>query len=192
MLKLNPDQQRNPIGGHQFHSHGTTFIGDTFFDVIKKLTEFRVTNLLPVGDPKQEVLQYYAEKWPYMVMIDENAVELKPSDDFDLWARWVGRAWRNPPKAIVTTKEAADRFATCKTCQFNKPFSWPSTPESKALEQRTYLLRKGYEAPKDCGFCDLHKADISVFCFLSAPDAFSEKKDTEPQASCWVSSLKGS
>lgn len=192
MLKLNPDQQVGPIGGHQFPSHGITFTADDFPRLAKKVYEFRVTNLLPAGDPDQEILRYYLEKWPYMVSIDEKAIKSKSSGYFEQWARWVGRAWRNPPKSIVSTKEAEDRMSACKTCPHNKAFDWKSTPETESLSQRTFLLRRGYEAPKQLGFCDLHKADISVFCFLTTPDAFSEiESQAEPQASCWVGSLKG-
>jgi hypothetical protein len=192
MLKLNPDQHRSPIGGHQFPTHGITFTADDFQTLSKKVYEFRVTNMLPAGDPDQEILRYYLEKWPYMVSIDEKAVKSKSSNYFDLWARWVGRAWRNPPKSIVTTKEAADRLETCLGCPHNKPLDWKKTPETESLSQRTFLLRRGYEVSPKIGFCTRHKADISVFCFLATPDAFSEiESQAEPQASCWVSSLKG-
>ena len=193
MLKINKDQQVLPPGGHQFHCHGITFTDELFPDLVKKVAEFRVTNLLPMGDPKQEILQYYLEKWPNMVMADYSEVAPSTASNFQQWARWVGRTWRTPPKATVTSKEAGDRMAICKACPRNKPFDWPKTAESAALSQRTFLLRKGYDFSSGCGFCDLHKADVSVFCFLATPDAFSEiESQAEPQASCWVGSLKGS
>ena len=192
MLKINKDQQVLPPGGHQFYGHGTTFTADLFPDLVDKVTAFRVTNLIPMGDTKQDILRYYLEKWPRMVVADYSSQQVSSTSYFYQWARWVGRTWRNPPKATVTSKEASDRMATCKGCPHNKPFDWPKTAESAALSQRTFLLRKGCEFSQPHGFCDLHKVDISVFCFLATPDAFSEiESQAEPQASCWVGSLKG-
>jgi hypothetical protein len=193
MLKINSDQQVLPLGGHQFACHGTTFTDETFPGLIEKVVDFRITNLLLMGDPEQEILQYYLEKWPNMVRADYSEVEPPTDSNFQQWARWVGRTWRVPPKATVTIKEATDRMATCKGCPHNKPFDWAKTAESAALSQRTFLLRKGYDFNSRHGFCDLHKVDISVFCFLATPDAFSEiESQEEPQASCWVGSLEGS
>lgn len=192
MLKLNKDQQVLPPGGHQFPSHGFTFTAEKFPELCDKVKDFRITNMIPVGDVEQEILRYYLEKWPNMVSPSNSSIKTKSSDYFHLWARWVGRTWRNPPKSIVTTKEAEDRAATCSKCPFNKPFDWPKSAESDSLLQRTFLLRKGCESLPTTGFCSLHKADISVFCFLTTPGAFSEiESQAEPQASCWVGSLKG-
>jgi len=193
MLKLNKDQMRRPIGGHHFTIHSITFRDETFDGLLEKIKEFRVANMVPIGDPHEEVLQYYADYFPYMVQADGKPYNPKIDGDYDLWARWIGRAWRNPPKSIVATKEAEMRMDTCRTCPHNKPIDIKKTPESQALNQRAYLLRRGYERPKDIHFCALHKADISVLSFCTAPDALSEKESSaEPQASCWVGSLKGS
>lgn len=193
MFKLNPDQQLRPIGGHHFATHGITFRDEHFDGLCAKIAAFRLDNMIPSGDPKHEVLSYYAEKFPFMVLRDPDQRKVAPDDAYHQWARWIGRAWRNPPRSIVASKEAEMRMDVCKTCPHNQAMKFKKTPESESLEQRAYLLRRGYERPKETGFCDLHKADISVLSFCTVPGALSEKESSaEPQASCWVGSLKGS
>ena len=147
-LKLNTNQQVLPPGGHQFHSHSITFTADSFTALSRKVYDFRVNNMMPAGNPDAEILQYYLEKWPNMVELDDSESVEFSDLHFDVWARWLGRIWRNPPRSIVAIKEAEMRYETCKTCPKNTPFTWKETPETLALNQRAFLLRRGYERPK--------------------------------------------
>jgi hypothetical protein len=86
MLKLNKEQKREPLGGHQFHEHGYTFKGDSFSIVETKVRKFRVRNGLPMGNPEQDILNYYAMHWPYMVKEDRETPEpLPPSEELTGW-----------------------------------------------------------------------------------------------------------
>lgn len=186
MLKLNTNQKRLPVGGHQFKDRGVTFTGDTMDQVEKKLRAFRLYNCLPMGDPNQEILRYYALHWPYMVREDREATEAPQITEFAEWRGWVTKAWANPPRLLVTSKEAGDRWLICSDCPFNQPFTWLETDESSELSRRTYLLRRGASVPQNLGFCSLHKADLSVFTFLDQAASLSAKKDNEENESCWV------
>jgi len=188
MLKLNPDQLRQPHGGHNYREpNGPGIKGESVKDLVKKITDYRINNNIPVGDPEQDVLYYYALHWPYMVEPAEVGKPTHQSKWFQGWSTWLRKAWKNPPKKLITTKEASYRWDVCLTCPHNRGFDWKETDESSAITQRAFLLRKGIDAPKDLQYCDLHKADLSVLTFVENPASFSDKskEDTQPSA-CWV------
>lgn len=188
MLRLNPDQLRQPHGGHNFLiPNGPAVKGESLKEVVQKVVDYRINNNIPLGDPEQEVLYYYALHWPYMVEPVEPKRIPAASSRFGGWSKWIRKSWINPPKKIITTKEAVGRWEVCATCPHNKRFDWKETNETAALTQRAFLLRRGIDAPKDLGYCDLHMADLSVLTFLETPESFSEKsKDKEQPPKCWV------
>ncbi len=188
MLSLNRAQQRLPIGGHQFPESGITLRGDTFDEVVKELTDFRLNNGKPLGNPKMEVLLYYAKNWPYMVKDDLRPnEEEKTNENYQRWMSWIHTMWKTPPVKLLTPKEASYRWDKCKECPMNKKKDWPSSPESGEVDRRAYLLRQGIEVPKDIGFCSCHAADVAILSFLEAPEKSSNKKKDETQPEqCWV------
>jgi len=193
MLKLNKDQQVLPDGGHHFSTRGIMFRADSFEELLEKVADFRIANMILPGDLNEEILQYYAECFPQMVLSDGKPYKPKIDGTYEQWARWMGMAWRSPVKANVAPKEAEMRTDICKTCPRNKPMNFQESPGLSSLKQRSYILTRGYGNTDKINFCDLHRADISVLSFSSTPDALSEKESSaEPQACCWVGSLKGS
>lgn len=187
MLKLNRNQKREPIGGHQFVERSITFKGDTFDEVVEKIRDFRITNCLPVGDPEQEVLIHYVKNWPYMVTDDKGATWGTENLMFMAWRKWISDTWRTPPKKMVTTKEAVPRWEKCRSCPHNKKLDWEETDESSELKRRAFILRKGIDAPTDIGFCALHSADLGVITFIDNARDFSQKpKDKGDYPSCWI------
>jgi hypothetical protein len=187
MLKLNPDQQRLPHGGHHYPIiDGPLVRADSAREVIRKITDYRIANALPLGDPEQELYRYYHKFWPYTVIEVDSTKGDEPATNFPSWAKWVRKAWKMPPK-LVTTKEASFRWDICLTCPHNKQFDWKETNESAVLSQRAFLLRRGIEAPKALQYCDLHRADLSVLTFTETPGLFSEKpKEAIQPSCCWV------
>ena len=128
MLKLNPDQLRQPHGGHHFLiPNGPAVKGESAKEVIKKITEYRINNGIPVGNPEEELLYFYALHWPYMVEPAEIGKPTEKSSWFQDWARWVRKTWKNPPKKLITTKEASYRWDVCLTCPHNRGFDWKET-----------------------------------------------------------------
>lgn len=186
MLKLNKDQKRQPIGGHQYHESGVTFKGDTFEQVVANLTAFRRFNCLPTGNPDQDVLLYYLNHWPFMVKEDRNAVQPVFSSEFTEWRDWVVGLWNKPPKKMLAIKEAKERWKICLDCPMNKKKGWIETNESAELTKRAFMLRRGAEVPEQLNFCSCHKADLSVFPFLDSPSLYSAMKDGKKPEACWV------
>jgi len=177
-----------PIGGHHFIEDGINMKGDTLEAVVRKITDYRINNSRPLGDPKQEVLQYYAINWPYMVEEDEIPSKPRIKNHLDTWMSWIRSQWAFPPQRIVTSKEAEPRWAICLKCPHNITLQ-PETEEHRECMRKSFLLKRGVDTPKKLGFCSLHLFDISVASFLEAPAKVSGiGKDTAQPPSCWVSS----
>lgn len=180
-------QQMRPIGGHHFSEDGQTFRGDTLDEVVKALSDYRINNSAPLGDPEQDVLRYYAEHWPYMVDIVEDPPEPEtPSLRMTRWMQWVRKQWGKPAPKMATQQEAAIRWEVCLGCPHNVKL-YPSTREQMEIERKAFLLRAGQNVPEKLGFCSLHRHDTTVAVFTEAPAAGSEKpKDLPNHPGCWV------
>lgn len=190
MLQLNRKQMRQPIGGHHYVQNGVTFKADTFDKLVKDVEWFRIHNNIPIGHVDQEILKFYADHWPYMVEAanQQEYNDPEPAEEYyNHWREWVYKAWRFPHHKHVTEREAAERWIKCRNCPFNKEKYWPSTLESKELDRRAFILRRGVHVPNALGYCALHKVDISAFSFFENPKELSSKpigeKDYEK---CWV------
>lgn len=185
MLKLNPNQKRQPFGGHQFFDSqkAVSFRGNTFEDVKNKLTSYRINNGIPVGNPEQEILQYYATHWPFMVMPCETANANALSPKYLGWREFVSKSWLIPPKKFITSKEAQERWKICCECPFNQLKDWKETDESSELTRRAFVLRRGIDVPEYLGYCSLHRVDLGVFCFLDQAEL-----PKKVEAPCWINS----
>lgn len=191
-VKINPDQQRLPFGGHHFPERskaGTVTIkGSSFKEVVSKLAEHRIRNGIPLGAPKEEVTQYYAKNWPWMVMVDDNPdVSDLANDDYLAWRSWVLKYWKKPSPTILHPVEASDRWKVCESCPHAKKESWTSSKESHELDKRAFLYRRAQWAPAALKFCSLHRADLGTLSFLKDSKSYSEKATKEQSPThCWV------
>lgn len=187
-MQLRKFQQRRPLGGHHFPESGITVRGATFEEVVSKLKKLRLNNGHPAGDPEQEVLRYYAEHFPFMVMSGGSEPKPLTPSNYSKWRDWIRYMWFDPPKKIVTKKEASLRWDKCKECPRNTKMDWSETEESAEFTRRAYLLRQAQDIPAYLGFCSCHKADLGLFTFLEAPEKVSNKNkgDSQPE-NCFVS-----
>lgn len=187
MLKLNRNQKREPFGGHHFPDHGVTFKANSYDELVKKVEQFRANNAIPLGNPSQEILEFYAKHAPFMVLPDNESIEIAPKSDYQDARDWIYKTWRNPPQKTVGRLEAKDRWECCKNCKFNVAFPDSPNGELDALKRRAFMLRKGEKIPDFLGFCSLHRADLGVFVFIEQAMNYSEKKkDTEVANGCWL------
>lgn len=191
-IKINPLQQRAPFGGHHFHENHegekVTIKSGTFQGVVKLLTEHRVRNGYPLGNPKEEVTRYYAENWPWMVAVDESPNEVaRENKAYLFWRDWIQSIWKKPDPKMIHRREAAERWVICEKCEFCKSQEWPDTKESSETDKRAFLYRKGEWSPKKLKFCSLHRADIGTLSFLQDAKSFSNKPEDKPdKEDCWV------
>lgn len=189
MLKLKHNSMRQPIGGHHFPSHGTTFKADSFTDLVKKVGEFRTINHLPYGSPDQEILAFYLNNWPYLVEEDRSATDKKRDTISQMWLDWVRNTWSSGHSyKYATRKEAKERWEICRRCPFNVAIGDMSTEEMQAAKSQIFLLKQGTGTPSDLGFCVLHKSDTSMLTLLDQSELVSlSRKDNN----CWITTLAG-
>ncbi len=181
MLKINKDQKRLPVGGHHYPEYGKTFKGETVDELVKQVKAFRLANNIPAGNPEQEILMFYAKNWPFMVKEDREAKETVSDKDYTAWRQWIYDTWSHPPKKLITSKEAKERWDVCLSCPMMKRPAWKSTDESSELTRRAFVLRRGVETGVNNNFCSCHQVDLGVFVFLEN----QEKRQDQP-VGCWV------
>lgn len=191
---LNQHQKRLPIGGHHFHEPGILLKGDTFNDVVDLLTNFRLINGKPIGNPRQEVIDYYAKKFPYMVKYDLDSEDVETDSlEYIAWRDWISAMWGKPANKFISRKEASMRWEICKKCPHNVGRPWNSSKEFTEFSRKAMMLRRGEPISEKFVFCDLHKADIGVSSFLESPEKFSRKrKEQEDHPGCWMTISEGS
>ena len=186
MLELNKDAHREPIGGHQFPSHGIMFRSDTFKELVEKLKTFRLVNGLKLGNPEQEILQHYAKNWPFLVK-QAGSEEVHEGNTLDAWRMWVYDTWNDPPKKYIVEKEARERMAICAICEYRMGRPEGSKEEVESIDRRAFLLRKGIAVDEKIKFCACHLWDIPIASLIDDPKKYSNQpKDEGCPPNCWV------
>lgn len=184
--KLREQQQLRPLGGHHFIENKIKMDGDTLKEVVRKVTDYRVNNNQPIGDPEQQILQYYARRWPFMVDPDDSIPEDHSNYLTDKWVSWIRSQWKAPQGKIVTTQEAQQRWEVCLKCPYNVPIRIV-TAEHVDMKRKAFLLKRGQDTPVGLGFCSRHLQDLSVSVFLETPvESSAAPKDGANPTNCWV------
>jgi hypothetical protein len=186
ILKLRRTLVR-PLGGHHFIEGRVRIEGNTLDEVASKLSDYRINNTIPIGNPKDEILQYYLQKYPYMVDIDDEGIPEPAGDRLKAqWVQWIRNRWGKPLGKAASSKEAEGRSAVCAKCPFNVPIE-PTTTEEHEMLRKAFMLRRGHDVPKKLGFCSLHLWDNGSAIFIEAPTGVSGMtKDTAKYPRCWV------
>jgi hypothetical protein len=114
MIKLK-DSFKSPPDGHRYAEEGFACVGETFDAVARKLAIYREHNAWPIGNPEQDVLNYYAKHWPSLVEQDEAL-----ANPFDVLAVIQGEidiAYRNRDTIDVSSPEWVRRKHLCESCE---------------------------------------------------------------------------
>lgn len=172
-----------PSCGWNFHDHGQNFTGRDADEVIRKLTEYRTQNSLPLGDPEQELAAYYAEQAPYLVRerptqpIETNGVRQRVAEH--TMGIWYGKFQRLP----VHNEQVRERLAVCVSCtHFHHDFHDGESSYWREAATRAALMTGDMDCAEK-GHCDYHHWIISLAARLVTP----AKLATMPAPSCcWV------
>jgi len=189
--RLNKFQKRLPLGGHHFPEKGAMIKGETFHEVDDLLTNFRLFNGRALGNPVREVTDYYASKFPWMVILETEPVKEEELDeDYVAWRDWISGVWGKPMGKFISLRESKDRLQICRGCPHNAGKPWDESEESIEFERKSLMLKRGNLVDEKICYCDLHKADISVSCFIENPIPVSRKdKDEQDYPACWFTNL---
>lgn len=155
------------------------------------LTNFRLFNSRTVGNPTQEVIDYYARKSPWMVELDTQPSEADEVDeDYIQWRDWIASQWGKPSGRLLSRKESSMRLEICKTCPHLVQKTWDDTDESIEFERKSLMLKRGSLVDEKYAFCSLHRCDVGVASFVENPISVSGKmKDEQDYPACWFTNL---
>lgn len=151
----------SPPGGWHYIEGGTTFRGDNPEEVEEKIREYRLRNGIPAGNPKNDILNFCAMRWPNLLSQSDQApvvVEKNPIIQ-QAW-NWVVSLSHYTNPGDVPFDQADAQIAICKACPLNLPYPKDEDMLRDDLERRSFLLRKG--RPCDLGFCMHHRWDNRV------------------------------
>lgn len=186
---INKDQGREPFGGHHFYQKTQglplRLSAPNYKALVEKVSTYRLTNGIPLGDPAKEITDYYAENWPWMVVEDFQPEKGPEDPDYTAWKAWLYAAWRRPSPKIVPRLQAKERWEKCKACRHNQPLKGQGSREAEELQKRAFIYRRGEWTPKELGFCCLHKWDISTSSVLDKPETYSASPEAK-EPGCWV------
>ncbi len=190
--RLNKHQKRLPLGGgHHFPEKGAMIKGESFNEVVELLASFRLFNGKPLGNPVQEVTDYYADKYPWMVELDTEPVEEEElEEEYVAWRDWISSVWGKPMGRFLSKRESSDRLQICKNCPHNVGKPWYEGEEAVEFNRKSLMLKRGNLVDEKLGYCDLHKCDIGVSSFIENPIPVSRKpKDEQDYPACWFTNL---
>lgn len=187
MMVINKSQHRRPMGGHHYPEGAIVVRGDTVEQVAEKIKDLRINNGIPVGDPYRDIIDYYEKRFPFMLKHGEEVAKKELHPRYVRFRHWIQALWKNPPKRLITKKEASLRWDICKTCPKNWKKAWDKSEESQELERRAYMMRYGQQVPEFLGYCTCHRADLPVLIYLDKPEEFSAKdKNEQAPKECWL------
>jgi hypothetical protein len=183
MIVLKREMGHEIPGGHNYPiPGGPTVKGETVEELVDKISDYRVRNGLPVGNPMDEIITYYAEHYPWSVEEGERTHK-PPIEGLDerVYA-WLNAQWRNPPKELLHQEDIQKRMDTCQQCRFRCLQALAKGPASAEAARRAFLLARGNLGPDECGFCRYFGWDNRLACLL--PELKPEK--SAPKG-CWLS-----
>jgi hypothetical protein len=168
MWKLRKNIGRPPLGGWKWKEGNAPLEADGKDALVKKITNYRLTNGIALGDVSGDLAQAWAENSPWTVQRAERG----PSEEGLLLSsdvrEWLLGLWRKPPTKLLGKKEAEPRYEKCAACPFNEKLA-KDAPGMQDVERRALLLSRGLELPKKLGCCSVHGWHNRVAVLL--PDA---------------------
>lgn len=174
-----------PGGWHYPVPGGPTIKGENAQDLIDKVTEYRVCNGLPIGDPKSEITAWYTIHFPFTVENCEAEEPNHPDELRDGVYAWINDLWKNPPHEYAEPDEVVRRQDTCKKCPWRADIPKSDSRAALESERRLFLLSRGGLGPSELGVCRFAAWDNRLACMLT-----KEKIDCgECPKCCWVKSL---
>ena len=106
-----------PVGGHQYSEHGFSCNAESFDEVVALLREYRENNTLVIGDPKNDVLLFYAGKFSNIVEEDFAVIESEQLSSITVNVNeQVEQLWRDRQCAKVRRDEQVRRSSICAGC----------------------------------------------------------------------------
>lgn len=175
---VRPNPNLYPDGGYFFlEGDGTRFRGESWRDLIAKVTKYREVNKRPVGNPEEDVFAQYCARIPSHCK--QMTAPAPPSHHSITLNQRVLQASaklmeRKRKAAIprVTDTEAIRRAEICKRCPFYKPLVRSCEACIRTLESaRKVILDKNPSQHQDLLACGALGEDLVLTVHIEQPAA---------------------
>lgn len=186
-MSFRPNPNLYPEGGYIFvESDGTRFRGESWKDLIKRVTEYRARNGQEKGDPEAEIFTQYCTRMPNHCGMQAPRPVVPHSMTFNQkvlqWFSSLLEWKRKNPLPRCTDGEAARRAAICARCPMQR-----SLVES--CESCIRTIRHGRKTLLD-GQASRHQnlqpcAALGEDCMVSVHIDQPKVPDSSVPAECW-------
>jgi len=149
-------------------------------DLCDQLTAYRVNNGWPIGEPLDEITDWYAKNFPFCVENGDRETQKDPSGIAHDVIMWTNRQWKTPPKSLTDPENAHCRAAICLKCPFRDEVDLDDSPADKEAQRRVYLISRGMLLDNEVGWCSLHRWDNRLACLLPSPET------SQTYSKCWL------
>lgn len=178
---------RAPTGGHRFPIGDMFLRATTAEELLVLIEKYRSENSDPLGDPVQDLGEYYAAIAPHLVrvVIDEDP---PPRPEGVELAELMNKIWKLHPRFMEQGPIAEIRMKHCRGCPFwdeKKTVSMIGLYASRATA-RTRLLLSDQDLEEE-GYCKSWKLPLKLFNRMTDPDHVFELPKSLKQ--CWVGKL---
>jgi hypothetical protein len=182
-----PDPSIVPPGGFFFIERaGLTLTAPTFELLVSKLTDHRVTNRLPLGDPETEVAEAILRRNPHISTVHRSrTANPSGSTTSGRVLAWTldtaNRLAVSDSRVFASAKLAASRASVCAEC----PFRQPPSPDPSLLDQQVSQVRTMVTRSvdhHDLGYCTFFHHDNAFACLIE-----SIQPELNPPEQCWMS-----
>lgn len=172
-----------------------SLVADTPEQLVSKLSEYRMENNLPQGDPARDVERELKKQDPSGRYFIATTPEPPKRSILDRVVSFIGGVYAKPPEQLVPETEANRREAICAACSQNKPIGGPCAPCITKVEQDAFKITQGRQPSfGSLGGCDITGQHNRIACQLP-PNLLNrrtrfldELKEKAPQ--CWLIDLK--
>ena len=189
MIRLRPFFGRPVPGGHSFQIPGGPLVKsdkeldtEAIQELVDKITEYRVCNGKPIGDPLVEITAYYAIHYPFSIEQGERQDAAAPDRLTERVYRWINHLWNHPPKEFAEPDEVSRRQKICAGCRWRTDCRKDESKSAQEAQRRLFLLAKGSLGPDQDGWCKWHCHDNRLACLLPVENLSTD----DPIPECWL------
>lgn len=167
---------------------------DTYKKLVEAVVKFRVDNVIPVENAKQEIDEYICTNFPHMchsvigaeveVSVDHHPSSYKTLTDQMI--QWLDtQVEHHSAESLELKQEAMRRAEICLKCPYNVKWNSGCGSCSEAVSRLSTILRIGNDVPKGYKLkaCQILKHENRSAVWLR-PDKISKSLDL-PQH-CWA------
>lgn len=130
--------------------------------LIQAIVDFRMNNMMPIGDPLADLEHYVCDQWPTFchsvpgaivnVQVNVGADRAAPQTFVDRMVLWMEQQTNDLGQhSLVLSGEAQRRADICKRCNLNMPWRTSCGTCNGNVDRVATMLRQGNELPNHDG-----------------------------------------